>query len=223
MMGLQKEGPGLDYQRPDPREIEQPKWLTRPILIGPALFGFAILLQSLLRTDVSVLRDFLSEYALGPWGFVQTGAFIAFGLGAIAAAVSLRRATRGLRGQSLTVLLVAIWGTSLVIAAVFETDPQNEPVTTIGKVHVMTGIIGFLSIVAAMLLTAWSMRRRTAWSPLGAVSLATGPVALAAVILVRPTSSWVGIPLRVFVAAVLIWFIALALTLRTRRTPHRTH
>jgi hypothetical membrane protein len=49
-------------------------------LIGPAVYVGVFTIAGLLRPDYQTASMFISELALGPWGWVQTFNFILFGL-----------------------------------------------------------------------------------------------------------------------------------------------
>ena len=53
-----------------------PRWLWPPF----SLSGIALVVASLVRSDLNVLQNSLSYYAIGPWGALQSTAFIALGV-----------------------------------------------------------------------------------------------------------------------------------------------
>jgi hypothetical protein len=124
--------------------------------------------------------------ANGPGGWIQTANFVLTGIMVIAAAVGLRRALGpGARAMS---LFLAVYGSSMIVAAVFRADPMdgfpagtpNGPptsITTTGLVHFAAGALGFVSLAVSCLFAARTMSRRGARG-LARLSLISGIVIL---------------------------------------------
>jgi hypothetical protein len=85
-------------------------------------------LNALLRPGFDLRRLALSALSLGPWGWTQVLTFVVSGVLALAGAAGVYRALREhnaavLAARRFGPLLIAGYGTGLVIAGVFVTDP----------------------------------------------------------------------------------------------------
>lgn len=150
--------------QPDPRTRAL---LTFGIIAGP-LYVAVGLAQALTREGFDLVRHPLSLLANGPGGWVQTANFTVTGLMVIAAAVGLRRALAP-RSRVVSGLLGA-FGASMVLAAIFPADPVDgfpvgtpegfpTTVSTIGMIHFIVGMVGFLALALSCLFAAPALRR----------------------------------------------------------------
>ena len=106
------------------------------------------------RDPVSIT---VSEYVLGPHGWLLSFAGLSFGLGVLATTVAVAAILPAPRPRTgLTALTLA--GLGMVVAGAFPTDPidPTDPrfVTTAGAIHAAAGILSFTCFaLAAPLLT----------------------------------------------------------------------
>jgi hypothetical protein len=140
------------------------------LLAGP-FYLVAGLIEASTRSGYELTRHDLSLLANGPLGWIHITVLVLTGLMTIAAAVGLRRALpEGKWGPR----LVAGYGIGMVGAGVFVADPMNgfplgtsdgPPVqpTTHGFLHLVTGGLGFLSLVVAMFVLARIAGTGWAW------------------------------------------------------------
>ena len=108
---------------------------------------------------------FISEYAIGDYGWMMVLAFISLALGYVGLFVAIRSQLRTITGRiGLALLLVSALG--LAIAAIFTTDPvtvSEDAVTTEGTLHNLGGTLGIAMPFAAALV-GWNLARNPAWS-----------------------------------------------------------
>jgi hypothetical protein len=69
-------------------------------------------------SQYSLIRDNISELALGRYGFLQTAAFVLAGLGTLALAFVIRQLTKGSWGSRVGSLLVGVYGAGAILSAV---------------------------------------------------------------------------------------------------------
>lgn len=119
---------------------------------GAALFGAALIVQPIYRHD-RVLAHPYSEYAMGPYGWVQTAAFVPVAVGSIALVVGLSRALTAPNARS-GVLLLALWASGVLIAAMF---PIQGEITA--QIHTLASMLSLLTIVGAMVVLSTAFRR----------------------------------------------------------------
>ena len=167
--------------------------LTSSLLIGGIVAGPIYILvgtlEILTRPGFDMTRHDLSLMANGDWGWVHIVLLIGTGLLTIGAAIGLWRALRRSTGGTWGPLLIGLYGLGLVGAGVFTADPafgfppgtaaDYHAVSWHGLLHLMSGAIGFLGLIAACMVFA---RRfgRLGKRGLAAYSGATGVLYLAA-------------------------------------------
>jgi hypothetical protein len=149
---------------------------TGALLAFAGAAAFAVLLVALhfIKPGLDPSWHFISEYAIGDYGWIMVLAFLSFALGYVSLFVAIRLQLRTIVGRiGLVLLLVSALG--LTIAAIFTTDPitvSENAVTTEGKIHNLGGTLGIAMPVAAALV-GWKLARNPAWS------LAKRPILLA--------------------------------------------
>ncbi|MFZ0312194.1 MAG: DUF998 domain-containing protein [Candidatus Korobacteraceae bacterium] len=185
-------------------------------VIALLYFVSAVLLLHILRTEINPAQHFLSEYALGRLGLLMTSAFVGFGLGALCLARALYRSTAGESRSKVGLILLAVFGILTLFAALFPTDPRGSPLTTIGILHIVAGLISFLALIPAMLLISARLKndthQRFPYRSLMGISL----VALAAFVafIVFQGSLNAGLFQRAVVGTCVFWLILTAIRLR---------
>jgi Protein of unknown function (DUF998) len=128
---------------------------------------FAVLLAALhfIKPELDPSWHFISEYAIGRYGWIMVLAFLSLALGYASLFFALRSQLRTIAGRiGLTLLLVSALG--LTIAAIFTTDPitvSENAVTTEGTLHNFGGTLGIAMPFAAALI-GWKLARNPAWS-----------------------------------------------------------
>ncbi len=129
---------------------------------------FALLLGSLhlLEPEFDPTWRFISEYALGNFGWMMRLAFLALATSLASAGVAIFSQIRTVVGYvGLAILGVAAIG--LLISAIFTTDPattSREAATFSGKMHVFGASLDYTPVAA--LLLSFSLARNKAWRPI---------------------------------------------------------
>jgi Protein of unknown function (DUF998) len=132
-----------------------------------AAITFVVLLAALhvIKPELDPSWHFISEYAIGDYGWMMVLAFLSLALGYVTLFVAIRSQTRTIVGRiGLALLLVSALG--LTIAAVFTTDPitvSKDAATTEGSLHNLGGTLGIAMPFAAALI-GWRLARNPAWS-----------------------------------------------------------
>lgn len=184
------------------------------VLAGP-FYLVAGLVEAFTRSGYEITRHDLSLLANGSLGWIHITVLILTGVMTIAAAVGLHRALAGQPGGTWGPRLVAGYGLGMVGAGIFVADPMNgfpsgtpegPPVqpTIHGFLHLVTGGVGFLCLIAATFVLTRAMSRGWAW-----YSRATGVAFLAGFAGIASGSSSPAVVLG-FWAAVAIAFAWLA-------------
>jgi Protein of unknown function (DUF998) len=118
-----------------------------------------------IKPELDPSWHFISEYAIGEYGWIMVLAFLSLALAYASLLVAIRSQLRTIAGRiGLALLLLSALG--LTIAAIFTTDPitvSENAVTTEGTLHNLGGTLGIAMPFAAVLI-GWRLARNPAWS-----------------------------------------------------------
>jgi hypothetical protein len=195
------------------------------LLATLAIVGQVVLLASawLLPavSEYSLVGDNISELVLGRYGFVQTFAFLIAGVGTLGLAYALRQLTAGAWGSLVGSLLVAIYGAGAILVAIFPAERIDTPAdmwaqSTLGTIHSFVSLISFLSVIAGMVILAWTFGKDGRWQSLlpGAAILATAAVSLLMAQITAQQGPWAGLMQRALVTVIAGWIILVAIRVR---------
>lgn len=159
------------------------------------LFVLLLLSLHLLEPEFDPTWRFVSEYALGKFGWMMHLAFLALAISLVSSGVAIFLQIRTWPGYiGLTILGISAIG--ILIAAVFRTDPvttSREAATFSGTVHVFGASLDYTPVAA--LLLSFSLTRNQTWWPIRkGLFIATGItwVAMVAFMVVLPYDGKVG-------------------------------
>lgn len=148
-----------------PQPVSYIDWLAaRTSLAFGALFVILLVSLHWLEPEFDPTWRFVSEYALGKFGWMMPLAFAALAVSLAGVGVTVFSRVRNVVGYiGLLILAVAVIG--LLIAAIFKTDPiftsQNE-MTPSGQMHVLGASLDYSPL--AFLLLSFSLARHGDWS-----------------------------------------------------------
>lgn len=139
--------------------------LAGAALAGAACFAISALLLPLF-SEYTLAGDYISELAIGRFGFVQTLAFLAFGIGSMALAVGLRRATKGFWGSLVGTVLFGLFGAGVIVDAFFPIDWGGMgPETAVGTVQILAALVAFVCAILSMFVLTRTFKRDAGWQP----------------------------------------------------------
>jgi hypothetical protein len=199
---------------------QRPTGASLVVIVGVAAAFCGVLVLHVVRPDVDPLRDVMSHYANGSDGPLMSAVFYAFGAAALALGFRLRTAI-GYRGITrLFPVLLALAGTGLLVAGIFEVDRPLAPTTLQDFLHSNSAVAAFVMLLLAMILFSIACRHDERWWSFRWVSTAlAGTAALAAVgTQLAGRESGSGAVQRVLAGAVLAWIFLTAVRVR-RRAP----
>ena len=137
---------------------------------GAATFVLLLAMLHLIKPELDPSWHFISEYAIGRYGWIMVLAFLSLALSYVSLFLALRSQLQTITGRTgLALLLVSALG--LIIGAVFTTDPitaTGDAVTTEGTLHNLGGTVGLAMHAAngaAFGLVFEALRRRTRVEP----------------------------------------------------------
>ena len=133
------------------------------LAIGASV-SYQILLIGLifLRPDLDPSWHSISEWAIGPFGWIMSGGFLLSATSYAALFVMLRSQLQGTMGRiGLGILLICVIGAAGV--GIFTTDPMplQLPLSTIGTLHVIFGTSQLMLLPFAALLINVSLARKS--------------------------------------------------------------
>jgi hypothetical protein len=138
---------------------------ARLSLAAAATFVLLLVALHFIKPGLDPSWHFISEYAIGDYGWIMVLAFLSLAIGYVSLFVALLSQLLTLAGRiGLALLLVSALG--LIIAAIFTTDPitvSEDAVTTEGTLHNLGGTLGIAMPFAAALI-GWSLAPNPAWS-----------------------------------------------------------
>ena len=192
--------------------------LAAGVVAGP-LFVVTVVAQALTRDGFDLGRHPASMLSLGELGWIQVTNFVVTGLLTVIFAIAVRRSLRDGPGARLGPLLLAAFGSGLVVAGAFVGDPAfgfppgaPEGVPDTLSLHaVLHGVgftIAFLSVSGACLVFA---RRFFAAGDRGWATYSIATAAIGTGLSMIPGQD--GASVRYFIASVLVlaWVSALAI------------
>jgi hypothetical membrane protein len=190
-------------------------------IVGPIAFAVLALMQSLLRSDHSLVEHPISALAAGPSGWVQNVNFLVFGLLMIAYAIGLHLGVRPSRAGVVGFAFLVLSGIGLMWGGVFPATDATGAFNEDRLLHIPGFIMTFLGGGIGLIVMSRRMARDPRWQSVATYALVTGIAMLVLILvgggLVRPPGAplhaWLGLFQRVLLA---VWFpctIVLALRL----------
>lgn len=198
---------------------------TAALVAAGAGIAFLLILASLhvLRPDLDPTWRVISEYALGPYGWMMQAAFFALALATASLGVAAYAQARTFGGY-LGLVLLLLTAIGMVLAGVFVTDPVTvaaEAQTPSHRLHMLGAMLDSVPLAAPLISYSVSRGRRTEFSARWLRYLAWLPllgtiVFIASAVLLLPAHGGafgpdvlIGIPNRLMIVTHCVW-IALA-------------
>jgi hypothetical membrane protein len=178
---------------------------------------FALLLLHLLRRDYSVRSHMISDYGVGPYGWVMSTCFIAVSCGLLMLLLGLFRSGPSSGAARIGTLLLGIAVIGLVVSAIFPTDLPGTPLTRSGEIHNMSFLANVGSIILATLLLSLSFGSDSRWRTYRPTALLLVSLILIAFVLQFLTlhrGMRYGYTNRLFLITLLGWFFGTSIRLR---------
>ena len=208
------------------REISVPA--ARLAIAAMLIYHVTLIALIFLRPDLDPSWHTISEWAIGPYGWIMTAAFLISGLTYASLFVAIRSQMRGTLGKiGLVILLICTIGT--VGVGIFTTDPMPFGVTalsTTGILHIIFGTTAMtllpfgallINLSLALKNEAWASARRALLWTAGVPFLGSASATAYTIIFVVPLGPTaygpgvhIGWPPRVIFWSYMIWLITLA-------------
>jgi hypothetical membrane protein len=161
--------------------------VTYYVIVGIALH--------ILEPEFDPRFRFMSEYALGAYGWLMTTTFFVLGLAAFVVAAGLRDVHQSSRSARIGFGLLAVGALFVCLAGVFK---DSMP-------HLLAGAVGLPSIVMAVLFFSWTFRQAEGWQTIYGATLFIGVGMLAAFLSTVADVGMPGLQQRAFLLLFLLW------------------
>ena len=184
-----------------------------------AVTGFVFFAASLvalhgLRPDYHPVTETVSQYAVGPYGYVMTAAFFALGLSVVGLALGLLRGVTP--APRLGGALLGVAGVCVFLVAVFRIDRAPDAMPTAEVVHNSAFVASFIFTVVSMFILTGRFKHDARWRPIQHISLALSLAALAgfAAFIGTYDTPWRGAAQRFSIVTILLWLMLASARLR---------
>jgi hypothetical protein len=140
-----------------------------------ALFVMLLVALHIVRADLDPSWHMISEYAIGPMGWLMRAAFLALAVALLALAAALIPGARGWLAIT-GVVLLGIGAVGAAMGGLFAMDPVGTPMeqgTRSGMLHGVSFMIGVPGTVLGLTLLSAHLWRRPGWSSGRSLLLAT--------------------------------------------------
>ncbi len=142
---------------------------STPTVFGTLAIGcfsysvIALLLLHLLRRDYDPRIHMISDYAVGPYGWVMTTCFLAMGCGLLMLLRGLFRHGPRSGVAKIGTLLLVIPAIGVGVSAMFPTDLLGAPSTRSGEIHDMSFLVNIVGIMLSAVLVSFSFGSDSRW------------------------------------------------------------
>lgn len=179
-------------------------------LLGVGVFLSSLIVVHLTSPGIDWTRDYVSNLANEPLGWVFVASVFVHGWGNLALTLGLRSALRPGRLRNRAVLLFGLAAVGILLAALFPIDPPGNAPTTIGRLHRTFASATFMLELAALFVFSVLFRHDRRWHRQYAVSMVlsvSAALALTAFVISLQIDLTPGLTERAALAVFLVWEI----------------
>lgn len=187
-------------------------------VVGTTYFALVIAAMHFIRPDLNPIERPTSEYAVGPFGYLMTSAFLSLSVGTWALVIGLRRDLPHRAHLRIGTMFLALWGVGLVVAATFPIVPEGAPQTLAGTIHGINGPLTFLSLTIGMNLVSRAFTSDSRWRQIHRFAAALALLMIPEFVVggvARARGSGAGLAQRLLILTFATWFLLVASHLRS--------
>lgn len=185
-------------------------------LLGIAVFIFSLILLHQVSNDIDWLRDFVSNLANEPYGWLFIGGGFIHGLGNLAVSFGLHRALRPERLREWAVILLGLAAVGILVATIFPIDPQGQERSITGRIHLAAASATFMLELGSLFVFSVIFGRQRRWQAHQVVSMTlsvTAAIALAVFFLAIQVDVAPGLAERAALSVFLVWEVWICIQL----------
>ena len=158
--------------------------LTTAAAAGIGFFVVVVALLPLAQVgSYNIVRQAISEMAIGNAGWLLNMAFCVMGAGTVCLAVALRRSTGTAR---VAPILLCVAGALDVVSGTFHAVRYDQPMTTAAGIHMAAGIATFVLTIISMFSMVQPFSRHAQWARFARPTLVWACISAAAFIFLGP-------------------------------------
>ena len=183
--------------------------------LGFAYFTVSLGALHLLRSDYDPVGQTVSQYAVGPYGYLITISFFALGPAVLALAVGLVRGVSPPPRVAAGFLAVA--GVAVIVVGVFPVDRAPSAMPLSEMVHDSAYMASFVATLVAMIVLTAHLKRDRRWRSVRRLSLVLAVIASVdlAAFVTGADAEWRGIVQRLGIGTILAWLLLMSARLRS--------
>ena len=220
---LRKKG-GID-RIPMIRQESILEWLSLIAIGGIVYFVVAIIILHFLRPEYNPINHAVSNYAVGPYGYLMTAAFYTLALSVFALALGLARSMVLTNQARVALLLLNIASVGMIVMGIFPGDVHalHPPATVTGVIHWTAAGASFASIMIAAFILSRCFKTDERWQAFQRSTLVLAMAMVAALLVYGALAlvGWIGVGQRIYFAVSLMWLLFVAVRLRSIGTVSR--
>jgi hypothetical membrane protein len=165
------------------------------VFLCAAYYAIVLIILHILEPEFDPRFRFISEYALGDYGWLMTTIFFVLGSAPFVTAIGLQPACQSSRSTRIGLGLLVVAAMFIWLAGIFR---DSIP-------HLLASVVAFPSMVMAVLLLSWTFRRATGWQTIYRVTLLIALGMLALFFSMVADVGMPGLQQRVFIFLFLLW------------------
>ncbi|MGI9577559.1 MAG: DUF998 domain-containing protein [Microthrixaceae bacterium] len=193
--------------------------LSTAAFIGIGVFVGLVVALHILEPDFDPASRYMSEYATADTGALMKLAFfsLAFAIGSVATA--LKQLLVPAKRVKASVVCLYVTAVGIFLSGVFDSDVlvdgEVESVSVSGALHDLSGIVAFVTLIAAAFMLRGVFSRDSLWAARSTAQLVFA-VAILVLFVVSAASpaDFLGLTQRIFIPIVLVWLATLAWWIR---------
>lgn len=186
-------------------------------VMGTLFFLFVFVFLHWLTPGISIVEDYISDFANLPYGFLFESTLAFHGLGNLAMALGLLVCIGSLQIGRSGAMLLAGAAVLTIVTAVFPTDPAATS-TLVGEIHTISAFVSFALEALSLLFLAFAFQNIAEWRKLSRFTLFVdfiGVAALLWLVVAIGQGARPGIPEHALFIPYLWWEFLIALRLMT--------
>lgn len=184
---------------------------------GATLYFIAFVVLHILDRNISPITDYVSEYAIGPYGEFFRITLLIHGFGNIFTSFAMAYYFRRFRAGVFGAVLFGISSLGIILGAIFSMDPPGGIRSIAGTIHQIVALGSFGVEIVALIFLGYVFKKMPVWKSFGIVTriiVIINVILLSWLIFSIATEGLLGIAERGAMLAFLIWEFLVALHLR---------
>jgi hypothetical protein len=166
----------------------------------------------ILTRKLNPLHNTVSEYALGPFGWLEKTGFLLVSASFLLVGLNIWDSAKKMKSTILAISGISFWvvAAGFLITSVFNVDLTNSILTFRGLLHTFAAIAVALIFPVTILLLSVKLAKHLKFKALAGYSAFTGLLGLGAAIWIAFPSNrlvWIGLSERLLAGSNLLWLV----------------